>query len=102
MREKWDLKMDKEELKLYVPDVYQKKISDIDYVRLWENGVRVISFDIDRTLSGMVSGKINAKVRKEIKLPKVRALVSKLHGIGFKAAIISNTKQSQVEKTAVL
>ena len=50
----------------------------------------------------MVSGKINAKVRKEIKLPKVRALVSKLHGIGFKAAIISNTKQSQAEKTAVL
>ena len=99
MREQGDLKTDEEELKLYVPDVYQKKISDIDYVRLWENGV---SANIDRTLSGMVSGKISAKVRKEIKLPKVRALVSKLHGIGFKAAIISNAKQSQAEKTAVL
>ncbi len=39
-----------EQLQLYIPDVYQKDIYQIDYQRLWDQGIRLISFDIDDTI----------------------------------------------------
>lgn len=38
------------QLQLYIPDVYQKDIYQIDYQRLWDQGIRLISFDIDDTI----------------------------------------------------
>ncbi|MCM1328145.1 MAG: hypothetical protein NC253_01775 [Ruminococcus sp.] len=42
-----------EELLLYVPDVYQKSIFDIEFDRLKENGIKFLSFDIDDTIIGL-------------------------------------------------
>ena len=39
-----------DELMIYVPDVYQEDIYRIDYARLKENGIKLISFDIDDTI----------------------------------------------------
>lgn len=92
--------MTTEELKLYVPDVYQKDIFVIDYKRLWEHGVRVISFDLDKTVGSFIANK--AKIRAGIKLsyPEVKKLVDGLHEIGFKVAIITNAKSKQAKQSA--
>ena len=42
-----------ESLPLFVPDVYQKSILDIDYSHLKEKGIEVISFDIDDTIGAL-------------------------------------------------
>ena len=40
-------RMTDDELRRFVPDVYQKNIYKIDYRKLKEQGIRLISFDID-------------------------------------------------------
>ena len=34
----------------YVPDVYQKTVFSIDFERLWQHGIRMLSFDVDDTI----------------------------------------------------
>lgn len=40
-----------DDLMIFVPDVYQKNIYKIDYRRLKEKGIKLISFDIDDTIT---------------------------------------------------
>ena len=49
-----------DELMVYVPDVYQEDIYRIDYARLKENGVKLISFDIDDTIDDSFINKLEA------------------------------------------
>ncbi len=44
---------DDELVAAYVPDVYQKDIYSIDYEKLKEQGIKLISFDIDDTIAAL-------------------------------------------------
>ncbi len=69
--------------KLYVPDVYQKKVYDIDYFRLWLAGVRLISFDVDDTIAMM-----------EEPAPPERTVIlfQRLKKMGFALVMMSNNR----------
>jgi hypothetical protein len=51
-----DRKKDDDQLAFFKPDVYQHDIYDIDYKKLWDAGIRLISFDIDDTIAGYEKG----------------------------------------------
>ena len=56
------------QLRLYIPDVYQKDIYQIDYQRLWNQGIRLISFDIDDTIQDSGIDKIEGYLESVLKL----------------------------------
>ncbi len=47
---------DDELVAAYVPDVYQKDIYSIDYEKLKDHGIKLISFDIDDTIAALGAG----------------------------------------------
>ena len=50
-----------ERLKEFIPDVYQKDIYSIDYALLKEKGIKLISYDIDDTITDSIVNKIKRK-----------------------------------------
>lgn len=89
-----------EELRLYIPDVYQKDIYQIDYQRLWNHGIRLISFDIDDTIQDSGVDKIEGYLGSGVKMPeKAVAKFRELKEIGFTLALLSNTSESIVSDT---
>lgn len=69
--------------KTYVPDIYQKNICAIDYQRLKNAGIKVISFDIDDTIAGL----------EDFNPPKTTVtLFEQLKLMGFELVLLSNTK----------
>ena len=74
-----------DELMVYVPDVYQEDIYRIDYARLKENGVKLISFDIDDTIDDSFINKLEANAPgMTVTMPdKARELVRGLKAMGF-------------------
>lgn len=91
-QEKLDNSSD-EELKLYIPSVYQKSIYKIDYEILKENGIKLISFDIDDTLNDILLNKIESKAPVfKVKMPgDAKELFSKLKSMGFIVALLTNS-----------
>lgn len=88
-----------EEMKVFVPDVYQQDIYLIDYDRLWKSGVRLVTYDIDDTLGDLVGDAIAGNVPGfEFRLPKVKQLVSNLKSKGFKVAILTNANKNTAEE----
>ncbi|MBR3022841.1 MAG: hypothetical protein IKH71_00155 [Oscillospiraceae bacterium] len=82
-------KMDDDELRsTFVPRVYQKDINSIDYDKLKDAGVKLITFDIDATLGlpGMWKAPSGTK-----------SLFIRLHNMGFQTAIFSNAPKDRVE-----
>ena len=82
-------KMDDEYLiKTYVPDVFQKSIFNIDYDKLKEAGVKLISFDIDDTIVPIEKGR-----------PSKAAvtLFEKLKLMGFELYLVSNANYDRVK-----
>lgn len=73
----------------FIPDEYQKSVYDIDYSKLYENGVRLILTDLDNTL-----------VSYDDMLPNedVINLKNKLINMGFEIIIMSNNKGKRVKK----
>lgn len=65
----------------YVPDVYQPSIYKIDYQKLWDAGIRFLSFDIDDTIADLV----NPNPPKEAK-----TLFERLKAEGFAVMLLSN------------
>ena len=65
----------------YVPNVYQKTIFSIDYSRLQEAGIKLISFDIDDTIVALEGNSIDKATV---------TLFEKLKMMGFFLVIISN------------
>ncbi len=72
----------------YVPDVYQKEIYDINYDQLWNAGIRLISFDIDDTLAGLLGSPPE----------KVESLVANLKAKGFKVLLVTNANNARAHK----
>lgn len=71
----------------YVPAVYQPSIYSIDYQKLKDAGVRLISFDIDDTITGQE----NQNPPKEAK-----TLIEHLKNMGFQVFLLSNARPERV------
>lgn len=72
----------------YVPDIYQKSIYDINYQKLWNQGIKCLMFDLDNTL-----------VTPSTKKPTddVKNLFKKLKKMGFRVIIFSNSSKRRVK-----
>lgn len=84
---------------IYVPDVYQEDIYRIDYARLKENGVKLISFDIDDTIDDSFINKLQANAPGlTVTMPdKARELVQGLKAMGFTVVLLTNAQQELAE-----
>lgn len=73
----------------YIPDVYQKSIYDINYKKLFQQGIKCLLFDLDNTL-----------VPPSVKEPteEVLELMENLKNMGFKLIILSNSPKKRVEQ----
>lgn len=91
--------MSDEELKLYIPSIYQKSIYKIDYDKLKEAGIKLISFDIDDTLNDIFLNKVEANVPGfKVKMPKdAIELFEKLKSMGFIVTLLTNSNNSLAE-----
>lgn len=83
-----------EELKLYIPDVYQKDIYKIDYSKLKENGIKLISFDIDDTITDTFINKVGANIPGgKVPMPDdAKELFKKLKFMGFTVTLLTNSE----------
>lgn len=84
---------------IYVPDVYQEDIYRIDYARLKENGIKLISFDIDDTIDDSFINKLQANAPGlTVTMPdKARELVQGLKAMGFTVVLLTNAQQELAE-----
>lgn len=77
--------------KSYVPDVYQKSIYAIDYQRLKDAGIKLISFDIDDTIAGL----------EDFDPPKAaKTLFENLKNMGFEVWLLTNARDKRGEHFA--
>lgn len=81
-----------EDLEMYVPDVYQPDIYMIDYKKLKERGIKLITFDLDDTIVPKRTGT----------MPKgAPPLMTKLKRMGFRVMLLSNSgNEKKVQKFA--
>jgi hypothetical protein len=75
-------------MRLFTPNEYHKTIHDIDLVKLYDLGKRLILTDLDNTLVGY-----------DILLPtsEIIAFKEKCEEVGLKLVIISNNKEKRVQ-----
>lgn len=84
-----------DDLRVFVPDVYQKNIYKIDYGRLKEHGIKLISFDIDDTITDSFRNKALGGLHFKVTMPQdAKDLFRELKGMGFKVVLLTNTKAS--------
>jgi predicted HAD superfamily phosphohydrolase YqeG len=87
------------ELMVYVPDVYQKSIRDIDYAKLKSAGVTCLCFDIDDTISSSLAAVAGTKgfIKHKISKRKV-AFFSELKAMGFIIVLITNSPYDHAKR----
>ena len=73
---------------MFVPDMYQKSIYNIDYKKLKKNGIKCLIFDLDNTLTP-----VNLKSPSK----KLKDLMEDLKNLKFKLIIVSNATKKRVE-----
>lgn len=71
---------------LFIPDMYQKSIYDIDYDKLKDKGIKCLLFDLDNTL---------VPVNVDVPIKKVKELFAYLEK-KFKIIIISNSNKKRL------
>lgn len=78
-------------MRLFIPHEYHKSIHDIDLIKLYDSGKRLILTDLDNTLVGY-----------DISLPTAEIILFKenCEKIGMKLVIISNNKEPRVKMFA--
>jgi len=74
-------------IKFFYPDNYFRSIKDIDYDKIYLNGIRGLIFDIDNTIVAYDS----FEIKKEV-LDLFKALANK----GFSICFLSNNKKKRV------
>ena len=81
-----------EEMMIYVPDIYQESIYKIDYVRLKQNEIKLLTFDIDDTIDDSIYNKARGIVPGvKVTMPKeAKKLFIELKEMGFKTALLTN------------
>ncbi len=70
----------------FIPDIYQKNIYEIDYMKLKKKGIKCLLFDLDNTL---------VPVKTDIPTKKVKELFLYLE-MNFKVIIISNSNRNRL------
>ena len=65
----------------FIPTIYKETVFDVDYIKLYENGIRLILTDLDNTLVSYKDGEVNDKLLKWLEDRKQE---------GFEIMIISN------------
>lgn len=70
----------------YIPDMYQKSIYDVNYEKLYKNGIRCILFNIDNTLVPISSDEIDDKVKE---------LFNNIKKMGIKPILYSNSSSKR-------
>ena len=75
-------------MEIYVPDIYQKNIYEIDYENLLARGIKCLIFDLDNTLVTI----LETMPREETK-----DLFKKIKKKGFKIYIASNSIKARVK-----
>jgi len=75
-------------MEIYVPDIYQKNIYEIDYENLLSRGIKCLIFDLDNTLVTI----LETMPREETK-----DLFKKIKKMGFKIYIASNSIKARVK-----
>ena len=88
----------------FIPDVYQKDIYCIDYQKLWDKGIRLLSYDIDDTIGDVFLHHIGnivpgATITTYPEGKKAKELVERLHNIGFKVVLLTNAHQGIAKGT---
>ena len=83
----------------YVPDVFQKSIYRISYTKLKDNGIKLISFDIDDTFGDVAVHNVNKiipghKIMTHDERKRARALVKRLHDMGFTVVLLTNAGET--------
>ena len=73
-------------MQIFIPDIYQKSIYDIDYNKLKKKGIKCLLFDLDNTL---------VPVNNDIPTKKVKELFNVLEK-DFKIIIISNSGKKRL------
>lgn len=87
------------DLMVFVPDVYQKSIYKIDYGKLKKKGIKLISFDIDDTISDSIWNKTRGVIPGvKVTMPKdARNLFRDLKSMGFTVTLLTNTTATIAE-----
>ena len=93
--------MSMSELSVFIPDVYQNKIEDIDYAKLKEKGIRLISFDIDDTIGDVFKHQMmNRLPYMSVTMPKyAKELFKKLRNMGFIVVLLTNAPEGIAKGT---
>lgn len=73
---------------LFIPDIYQKSIYEINYKALKDAGIKCILFDLNDTIAPL-----NIPVPDK----KLKDLFAYLESLDFKLIILSNAKKERVE-----
>ena len=71
---------------IFIPDIYQKSIYDINYKKLKNSGIKCILFDLDNTIAPYTSKEPSKQVKD---------LFAKLQG-DFKVIIMSNSGKNRL------
>ncbi|NLG82441.1 MAG: YqeG family HAD IIIA-type phosphatase [Bacilli bacterium] len=78
-------------MSIFIPHEYHKSIHDIDLLKLYENGKRLILTDLDNTL---------VSYAEPIPTEEIRAFKKKCDEIGLTLVIISNNNEKRVKRFA--
>lgn len=83
------------EMSVFIPNVYQKKIEDIDYAKLKEKGIRLISFDIDDTIGDVLKHNLMNRIPYvKVTMPEyAKELFKKLRDMGFIVVLLTNAPE---------
>jgi predicted HAD superfamily phosphohydrolase YqeG len=83
-----------EKLNTYIPDVYQKSIYEIDYDKLKNAGIKLLSFDIDDTIDDVLINNLQARLPfLSFTVPEdAKVLFQKLKEKNFIVALVTNGK----------
>lgn len=84
--------MTEDELRMFVPDVYQKDIFKINYMKLRQKGIKLLSFDVDDTLNDCLVDNLKARTPfVDVSMPaKVKKKFQDLKEMGFIVILITN------------
>lgn len=71
-----------------LPDIYQKSIYTINYLKLKNSGIKCLIFGLNNTI---------APLKISVPTKRMKELFEDLKEMGFKIIIVSNSKKSRVE-----
>ena len=74
-------------MEVFRPDIYQKSIYDIDYLKLKNRGIRCLLFDLDNTL---------VPIDKDVPDKKLLEFFLYIEELGIKPIILSNSSKKRV------